>query len=224
METGHPLAALGKEWQTTKLPGRILKLPIPPLPLQALIAGQSALSSDASLSLELSSTQLSLCKPIAEKEKPQLEPLQCSKANTERDHRQPVRWSRRWTPQEEAQLERLVSSNQDSPSRSIDWKWVAANLSGIGRTAHQCRQRWEQQLRPGLNRDPWTAEEDARLLQLRSEVGNAWASMIVQFPGRSYNQLKNRWYGSIRFKSLEGPARHSVEARTKRLSTRQAPS
>lgn len=46
---------------------------------------------------------------------------------------------------------------------------------------------------PGINRDPWTPEEDAVLKQQHAILGPKWAEIRAQIPGRTDVSLKNRW-------------------------------
>jgi len=94
----------------------------------------------------------------------------------------------RWTPDED-ELLRLGVSIHDR-----DWylvrNWVP------GRTDMQCRERWMNVLAPELKQDAFSAEEDARLLQLVEEAGGPgqWASLQSKhFPERTDNQLRRRY-------------------------------
>ena len=44
--------------------------------------------------------------------------------------------------------------------------------------------RWRNQLDPTLKDEPWTAEEDHRLQELRAVHGNAWRLLAEMLPGR----------------------------------------
>ena len=49
----------------------------------------------------------------------------------------------------------------------------------------------------GLNRGPWTEEEEATLLRHHTELGNRW-SEIARRMGRSENTVKNHWYAGTK--------------------------
>ena len=77
--------------------------------------------------------------------------------------------------------------------------WVlTAKQLGSGRTGKQCRERWLNHLRPDLNKGPWTAEEDAALVEAHRAVGNRWSEIARRLPGRPENAIKNRWNSTVR--------------------------
>ena len=48
--------------------------------------------------------------------------------------------------------------------RNVKWSVIAAAVNG--RLGKQVRERWYNHLDPTLNKGPWTAEEDAKLVRL----------------------------------------------------------
>lgn len=108
------------------------------------------------------------------------------------------RWSR-WKPDEDEKLLELIES-QGLPTGPSDWGLIARLMDG--RTQSQCRSRWKNYLRPDVSREPWTAEEDARLLELQARQGNTWSCFVEQFPGRTYHAIKNRFAPSLTYPQM----------------------
>jgi hypothetical protein len=76
-----------------------------------------------------------------------------------------------WTKDEDARLIDLVATHGEG-------KWAKIAKGIPGRTGHQCQQRWTEVLAPWINKDPWTLEEDNRLIELHGELGNAWTAIV----------------------------------------------
>lgn len=58
----------------------------------------------------------------------------------------------------------------------------------------ECFKRWNDVLDPGIDRSPWTREEDRRLLHAIGEYGRAWKQIVdAYFPGRTGLDAKNRY-------------------------------
>jgi hypothetical protein len=93
-----------------------------------------------------------------------------------------------FSPQEDADLTRLVHALGDA-----NWVHVAQHMAP-GFTARQCRERWRNYLDPRLGREPWTEAEDARLIEEFHRLGTRWTMIAEQFPGRSGNTIRNRYF------------------------------
>lgn len=47
-------------------------------------------------------------------------------------------------------------------------------------------------------RSDWSEEEDKRLFQLYKEKGSTWSAIVEEFQGRTSNEIKNRFYSTLR--------------------------
>lgn len=96
---------------------------------------------------------------------------------------------RRWTAEEDAQLQRLA---REQGYRH--WDAVSAGLSGGGRTAKQCSNRWLYL----VGKDPalaqgWSAREDDALAALVASQGtHKWPQLAARL-GKTPNACKLRW-------------------------------
>jgi len=112
-------------------------------------------------------------------------------AEAKRKSSQPQRGRTRWCLEQDLQLQQAVEQYSGK-----DWKRIAAMCTG--RNSKQCRHRWHNYLAPGLRpHDPWSSEENAKLLQAVTVHGRQWAQISQLFEGRSHNALKNHYHALV---------------------------
>lgn len=96
-----------------------------------------------------------------------------------------------FSKEEDDKLKELVNyySNIEDNSK---WYFIAGQIPG--RTARQCRERFQLFLSDGIRRkEKWSKEEDEVLLQQYQILGPHWKAMEKFFIGRTSYSIKNRY-------------------------------
>lgn len=96
----------------------------------------------------------------------------------------------KFLPVDDKRLVELVEDAVSEFGEIIDWVHIGETM---GKTARQCRDRYNNYMCPSIVRSPWNAEEDALLRDKITIFGRSWARMVKFFPGRTAVSLKNRW-------------------------------
>ena len=82
-------------------------------------------------------------------------------------------------------------------------KWQKASKLFVNKTGAQCRNRWCDVLDPKIKKGPWTYEDDEQVFNLYKKFGKSWSKIAQHMNGRTENQIKNRFYSTIRKISKE---------------------
>ncbi|KAK8301470.1 hypothetical protein V6Z12_D04G024400 [Gossypium hirsutum] len=103
-----------------------------------------------------------------------------------------------WTSAEDAILIDYVKKHGEG-----NWNAVQKH-SGLFRCGKSCRLRWANHLRPNLKKGAFTREEEHLIIELHSKMGNKWARMAANLPGRTDNEIKNYWNTRIKRRQRAG--------------------
>ncbi|XP_022775829.1 transcription factor MYB101 [Durio zibethinus] len=103
-----------------------------------------------------------------------------------------------WTAAEDAILMEYVKMHGEG-----NWNAVQKN-SGLMRCGKSCRLRWANHLRPNLKKGSFSPEEERIIIELHAKLGNKWARMAAQLPGRTDNEIKNYWNTRLKRRQRAG--------------------
>nr|AGN52097.1 MYB-related transcription factor [Salvia miltiorrhiza]AGN52207.1 MYB-related transcription factor [Salvia miltiorrhiza] len=117
-----------------------------------------------------------------------------------------------WTPEEDEKLVEYIKKHGQGSWRSLP------KLAGLLRCGKSCRLRWTNYLRPDIRRGPFTADEEKLVIQLHAILGNRWAAIASQLPGRTDNEIKNLWNTHLKKRLLQ----MGIDPRTHEASSSSA--
>ncbi|KAL5804097.1 hypothetical protein ACOSQ3_030897 [Xanthoceras sorbifolium] len=103
-----------------------------------------------------------------------------------------------WTAAEDAVLTEYVRKHGEG-----NWNAVQRN-TGLARCGKSCRLRWANHLRPNLKKGAFSPDEERLIVELHAQLGNKWARMAAQLPGRTDNEIKNYWNTRVKRRHRQG--------------------
>jgi hypothetical protein len=93
----------------------------------------------------------------------------------------------RFSQAEDRRLRDVVLSHE-----GMTWDQIATQIPG--RTARQCRDRFNNYLSDKITSEAWSASEDEYVMDQYRLVGPHWSLIAAHLTGRTAAHVKNRWY------------------------------
>ncbi|XP_059657958.1 myb-related protein 330-like [Cornus florida] len=123
-----------------------------------------------------------------------------------------------WSPEEDEKL-----FNHITRFGVGCWSSVP-KLADLQRCGKSCRLRWINYLRPDLKRGMFSQQEENLIISLHEVLGNRWAQIAAQLPGRTDNEIKNFWNSSVKKKLMKQGIDPHTHKPVKKIEAREVES
>ncbi|KAL4569063.1 hypothetical protein LXL04_024690 [Taraxacum kok-saghyz] len=123
-----------------------------------------------------------------------------------------------WSEEEDNKLRAYIQ-------RYGHWNWgLLPKFAGLSRSGKSCRLRWMNYLRPDIKHGNFTKEDDDMIVTLHKHLGNKWTAIAAKLPGRSDNEIKNRWNSHLKKRVQDDKTESENDHNTESLKPDEVPS
>ncbi|RDX65947.1 Anthocyanin regulatory C1 protein, partial [Mucuna pruriens] len=92
-----------------------------------------------------------------------------------------------WSPLEDRILVNYVQVRGEE-----NWKDLSRK-AGLKRCGESCKHRWLNYLKPAIQREHISLDEQELIVRLHKLLGNRWSIIAGRLPGRTEDEIKNYW-------------------------------
>ncbi|KAH6792510.1 MYB-like 102 [Perilla frutescens var. hirtella] len=113
-----------------------------------------------------------------------------------------------WSEEEDIKLKKFLENK--GGAHGLNWETISHN-AGLNRCGKSCRLRWKNYLNPHIKRGNFSHQEQQTIIHLQSHLGNKWARIAAQLPGRTDNDIKNLWNTKLKKKLRQEEIKHELQ-------------